>query len=134
MTTDGGTRRNAAGDGLFWFAAVLTIVWLVLLLALGWFRSGDFLPLHVSSQPGKLSLNEIGDFLAGIFAPLAFLWFFVSTSLQRIELQETREVLSKQQKELAQSARESSDQTRIMQHQLETSRSREVYEEHRLRM
>jgi hypothetical protein len=71
--------------------------------------------------------NAIGDTLAGTFAPLAFLWFFVSTWLQRTELEETRQVLAEQGKEMQKSARESAKQITILQ-------SRETYEEHRQRL
>jgi hypothetical protein len=74
-----------------------------------------------------LEANAVGDTLAGTFAPLAFLWFFVSTWLQRRELKETRVELANQAKEMKKAAEESANQTRIMQ-------SREVYEEHRQRL
>ncbi|PVE26446.1 hypothetical protein DC522_01395 [Microvirga sp. KLBC 81] len=64
--------------------------------------------------------NAVGDTLAGTFAPLAFLWFFVSTWLQRKELKESREELAKQ-------AQESANQTKIMQVRAE-------YDEHRQRL
>lgn len=36
-------------------------------------------------------LNEVGDFLAGLFAPLALIWLIVAVITQRQELQETRD-------------------------------------------
>jgi hypothetical protein len=80
---------------------------------------------------GKLPLNSIGDVLAGFFAPLAFLWLFAATQLQRTELRlqreelaDTRSVLNEQRIELERSAKESNEQTRIMQRTLEASQSR----------
>jgi hypothetical protein len=121
-------------DVLFWLSVLLSIGWITALGLMAWHRQRDFMPVLKPWEEGRLSLNEIGDTLAGVFAPLAFLWFFVSTSLQRLELKETRLVLAQQQKELAQSAKETADQTKIMQQQLETARSEEVFGEHRLRM
>ena len=50
-----------------------------------------------------MKLNEVGDLLAGVFAPLAFLWLFVATmiqseelKLQRQEIEENRKVMNKQ--------------------------------------
>jgi hypothetical protein len=99
-------------------------------------RSADYLPLAPPPAEGstRLTLNEIGDTLAGPFAPLAFLWFFVPTWLQRTELKETRQVLADQQAELGRTANENADRTKIMQRQLETARSQTAFEEHRLRL
>ncbi|MDV2984780.1 UNVERIFIED_CONTAM: hypothetical protein Q9R58_10715 [Methylobacteriaceae bacterium AG10] len=90
---------------------------------------------------GRLRLNEIGDIAAGIFAPLAFLWLFVATQLQRRELRlqraelaETRQVLSEQQRELEKSARESTHQTDIMQRTLETTLTTALYNEFSLNL
>ena len=55
---------------------------LVYLGVIGWFFWCEILLLRKST-----SLNEVGDFLAGVFAPLAFLWLVVSLFLQRKELQ-----------------------------------------------
>ncbi|WP_458441653.1 hypothetical protein [Methylorubrum extorquens] len=84
----------------------------------------------------RLRLNEIGDIAAGIFAPLAFLWLFVATqlqrrelSLQRAELAETRAVLADQQRELQVSARESAHQTEIMRQTLDATNFRNIYDE-----
>jgi len=48
----------------------------------------------------QLELNNAGDFLAGFFAPLAFLWLVVSLWLQKNELKQNTEVLSLQLAEL----------------------------------
>lgn len=45
--------------------------------------------------------NEIGDFLAGFFAPLAFFWFVTTVLLQRHELQLNREEMKLTRMELA---------------------------------
>lgn len=82
------------------------------------------------ATPGRLPLNSIGDILAGFFAPLAFLWLFVATQLQRKELRlqreelaDTRRVSGEQKAELKRSVEESNLQTAIMQKTLDASRS-----------
>ncbi len=64
--------------------------------------------------------NEFGDALAGIFAPLAFLWLVVATFLQRDELQaqrkeleQNREALMLQAEELKNSVAQLTKQTEI---------------------
>jgi len=47
-----------------------------------------------------LDLNEAGDFFAGAFAPLAFVWLVVAVFLQKQELGAQREQLSQQMEEL----------------------------------
>lgn len=71
-----------------------------------------------------LDLNELGDFLAGIFAPLAFLWLFVATmmqsqelKLQRKELTENREVMQEQADAAKAQAKFIEAQTAAMQRQ-----------------
>jgi hypothetical protein len=44
-------------------------------------------------EPWRLKPNEFGDFLAGTFAPLAFLWLVLAVFLQKRELQLQREEL-----------------------------------------
>ncbi|MEB2843788.1 hypothetical protein [Endobacterium cereale] len=46
----------------------------------------------------KPELNEFGDFLAGVFAPLAFLWLIAAVITQRQELNETRDQFEENQK------------------------------------
>ena len=47
-----------------------------------------------------LTWNEIGDFFAGAFAPLAFVWLVVAVFLQRSELEAQRKTLEQQMGEL----------------------------------
>lgn len=93
------------------------------------------------TTPGRLPLNSIGDILAGFFAPLAFLWLFVATQLQRKELRlqreelaDTRRVLSEQKSEMQRSAEESNLQTSIMQRNLDTANAKQIYDEYSLKM
>jgi len=47
-----------------------------------------------------ISLNEIGDFLAGLFGPIAFLWLVLGFLLQSAELRNSVTALKLQAKEL----------------------------------
>jgi hypothetical protein len=51
-----------------------------------------FLWLNLNSK-AALELNEVGDYLAGAFSPLAFLWLVVGYFMQSKELNFTREEL-----------------------------------------
>jgi len=83
----------------------ITIIWLSLfslLLILKW------------EQASLLSLNEWGDFLAGVTAPLAFLWLIVGYMLQRKELKANTEALLFQREEMANQAKELAEQNTHM--------------------
>ena len=65
-------------------AGVLTVAYGVAIeLTLGWERTRSFLM-------GETKLNEVGDFLAGVFAPIALIWLVAAVLTQRQELNETR--------------------------------------------
>ncbi|MGX1086121.1 hypothetical protein [Pseudomonas sp. AP3_22 TE3818] len=70
---------------------VITSIYLIGLGALVWERVGQ---LH--TRP----LNEIGDFLAGVFGPAAFLWLVLGFLQQGEELRQGTEVLKLQATEL----------------------------------
>ncbi|MCX0332459.1 hypothetical protein NVV26_00760 [Acinetobacter radioresistens] len=53
-----------------------------------------------------LSANELGDFLAGSFAPLAFLFLYLGYKIQGEELKQNTKALEKQAEELANSVAE----------------------------
>jgi hypothetical protein len=135
--TDQKRVRLAGRDNLFpWYA--LTALYLglgALVLYDRWSEVGSLLE-PPGANTGRLPLNSIGDILAGFFAPLAFLWLFVATQLQRKELRlqreelaDTRAVLADQKAELQKSAAESNLQTSIMQKNLNYSESKERYGE-----
>lgn len=60
-------------------------------LTLGWHRTIEFLT-------GATALNEVGDFLAGVFAPIALIWLVAAVLTQRQELNETRSQFEENQK------------------------------------
>lgn len=61
-------------------ASVFTFIWVLAIILLG-----DYKNLF------DLKANEIGDFLAGAFSPLAFLWFLIAVFMQKLELRQARE-------------------------------------------
>jgi hypothetical protein len=70
---------------------------------------------HGDVSLAALKANELADFLAGVFAPLAFLWLVLGFFLQRQELSHSSAALWLQSEELAKSVehqRELAEQTR----------------------
>lgn len=83
-----------SGKNINWLAvaAIFTVgyaLWLT--YTLGWSRLTEFL----SSEQ---KLNEVGDFLAGAFAPIALIWLVAAVLTQRQELTETRDQFAENQK------------------------------------
>lgn len=75
---------------------MLGMILSVLYVGLMWLIFGDRV-LTLKSMP----LNEVGDFLAGAFSPLAFLWLVLGYRQQGRELAHSSEALTLQTKELA---------------------------------
>lgn len=72
-------------------AGVVTVTYGVAIeMTLGWEKTGSFLV-------DTAKLNEVGDFLAGVFAPIALIWLVAAVLTQRQELNETREQFEKSQ-------------------------------------
>lgn len=69
---------------------------------------------------GCLTMNELGDFLAGAFAPLAFVWLVAAVLIQSEELAAQREELSETRKEFVASRA-------VMKEQAEESRRQSEY-------
>lgn len=68
------------------------------------------------------SLNELGDTLSGLFAPLAFAWLVIGFHLQRIELRQSTEALELQAQELKNSVEQQSSLVAVSQEQLEVEK------------
>ena len=106
-------RRTLRATALWSLAILLTIVWCAYAAALmvpqvincSW-KWGIWLPVEgfvpVMHSESCLKLNEFGDFLAGTFAPLAFLWLVLAVILQSAELKEQRLALIAQLEEAQQ--------------------------------
>ena len=91
MRDNGNVERQKLSPGLIPFAAasVLSGLWL---LGLYWVIA-DWSVTALSRQITTLTtmrLNEIGDFLAGAFAPVALIWLIASAFIQRADLGEAR--------------------------------------------
>ena len=69
------------------FGIVVTLVWLVIIILI--FILSNLKPL--------LSLNELGDFLAGIFAPVAFFWLILGYIQQGKQLEQNTQALEQQE-------------------------------------
>jgi hypothetical protein len=81
----------------------------------------------------EMPLNSLGDFLAGFFAPLAFLWLFIATMVQsqelalqrrelaltRAEFEQAREVAKAQVVESKRQAENIEAQTKLVQQQID---------------
>lgn len=76
----------------------LTILWLFLVGLLAIYRG-------LNGTPGQMELNAWGDFFAGTFAPLAFLWLLVGQYEQGVEMQRQAERLEKSLEAQSQLAR-----------------------------
>ncbi|WP_368738344.1 hypothetical protein [Acinetobacter baumannii] len=82
-----------------------------------------------------LTSNELGDFLAGVFAPLAFLFLYLGYKQQGRELQQNTHALNLQAKELQNSveqqrllAEATIDDLNITKEQIQTQRRKELIE------
>lgn len=80
---------------------VVTIAYIAVIAALTW----DRLPAFLCGE-----LNAIGDFLAGVFGPIAFMWLVLGYIQQGRELKISSKALKKQAKELKFSV----DQQKVM--------------------
>jgi hypothetical protein len=99
------TRRR--GDWRVWFGLALTIGWLTagfvyIDRTVGWSRF-----FH-------LSLGDVGQFLEGAFAPLAFLWLVLGLSLQQSELAENNRHIQRQYQLMQRTAEHAEVQTRAI--------------------
>ncbi|MEJ1126145.1 hypothetical protein V9L20_01110 [Variovorax sp. CCNWLW225] len=65
----------------------------------------------------RLPLNELGDFLAGAFGPLAILWLVLGYFQQGIELRQNSAALRLQAKELANSVEQQKELVAVAQKQ-----------------
>jgi hypothetical protein len=88
---EGDNERSPAAKLLFF--ATLSLVWLAVAIHLGWNAHG---PMEGDCKGtfSCLTANEWGDFLAGVFAPIAFLWLVATVWIQSDELRAQRKELS----------------------------------------
>jgi hypothetical protein len=93
---------------------VSTVVWIGVLAMLFSGRVGEI----TSLQP-----NHLGDFLAGVFGPIAILWLILGFFQQGMELRQNSQALKLQAEELKSSTREQRELLRVMRGQLEATRA-----------
>lgn len=67
--------------------------------------------------PTNNSLNEVGDFIAGVFSPLAFIWLVAAVLTQRQELTETRDQFAENQKVVDAQLKTINEQSDLLQQQ-----------------
>ncbi len=107
MTTSRGLLFSEALDWRIWLGLSLTVGWLLLgvayiSLTVGW---GNF---------GSLRAAELGSFLEGAFAPLAFLWLVIGYFLQQKELEQNTDALLAQAEEIQRTAEQAVIQSEKM--------------------
>lgn len=83
--------------------------------AIGWARWPEL---------SLLDLNELGDLLAGVFSPLAFLWLVGGYLQQGQELRQNTEALLMQAAELKNSVEQQAELVRVARKQLEAEQER----------
>ena len=98
-------------------------------LTLLYFLIFGFICFYYVDYPKSLTLNELGDLLAGMFAPLAFLWMVITILIQGKELRLQREELSMQRQELANSSAQLERQSNVMERQLKMELKEEIKKE-----
>lgn len=87
--------RNKLGFTISYLISVLYIVGIL------YIRDESF--SEIFNKIREMPLNELGDFFAGLFGPLAVFWLIMSFRLQQQELRKSSEALSLQAEEMAES-------------------------------
>lgn len=89
---------------------VITAIYCLILLVL---LKGRFYQIY------EMPLNELGDFLAGIFGPIAFFWLILGFLQQGQELKQSTKALELQAKELNNSVTQQKELVEISRKQVE---------------
>lgn len=93
---------------LFWWGLVITFIYFLILC----------LTIITMNLNPMVSWNEFGDFLAGAFSPVAFLWLVLGFVQQQKELQQNTEALKLQADELKNSVDQYKEMVSIAREQL----------------
>lgn len=112
------------GRGLAKFGVLGSIVWL--LIAVGY-------SIYARAEFKELQPNEIGDFLAGVFAPLAFFWLVLGFLQQGAELRNSGQALWLQGEELRNSVEQQKQLVDVTREQLAFESTRITSEQSRAR-
>jgi hypothetical protein len=70
-------------DWRIWFGVVVTVFWI----------GGGVVYLSTQTTSGTPTMSDVGNFLEGAFAPLAFLWLVLGLFIQQRELTNNTEAL-----------------------------------------
>jgi hypothetical protein len=97
-----------------------TAAWLIAAFCIGYFAHPPMDDLSCKGTFTCLTASEWGDFLAGVFAPVAFLWLVVTVWIQSDELREQRV-------ELALTRNEFELNRAVMQEEAEAARRQAEY-------
>lgn len=90
-------------------------IWLGLGLTIGWLAlCGLWISVDGWSAFTALPLGDLGSFLEGAFAPLAFLWLVIGYFLQQKELEQNTEALKAQSEEIQRTAEQAVIQSEKM--------------------
>lgn len=116
MSGDG--KKPKAGGALTIAGCVVSAGWIAFMGVFAW---------HRWAAIATMAPNEVGDFLAGVFAPLAFLWLVLGFFQQGRELQHSGEALWLQGQELRNSVEQQRELVNVTREQmiLETDRLRQ---------
>ena len=94
-------------DGRLWFGIALTLVWLTLGFV--------YIDLNVGwRQFHAQSLADMGQFVQGVFAPLAFLWLVLGLSFQQSELSANNRAIQRQYELMQKAAEHAEVQTQAI--------------------
>lgn len=91
----------------------LTLTYLVIVVVVTWHRANTLM---------TMPLNEVGDFLAGAFGPVAFLWLVFGFLQQGDELRQGTKALELQASELKNSVEQQSIMAKAASEQIESQR------------
>jgi hypothetical protein len=103
-------HRFSAGtqDWQIWFGLAVTVSWLLLLSV---YISGTIGWSGLSSAP----IEQLGGFLEGAFAPLAFLWLVIGYFLQKKELIQNTDAIKMQYVEIQKATQQAEIQSRAIE-------------------
>lgn len=76
--------------------------------------------LYLTTAESGLRINEIGDYIAGAVAPLAFLWFILAYYQQSEEIKANTAALQTQRDEMARQVQAMADQTAALSRTADT--------------
>lgn len=96
----------------FWVGIVISIIYM----------AGLFFTIYWLGLKSMKSWNEFGDFLAGAFSPLAFLWLILGYLQQQKELQQNTRALEIQAQELKNSVDQYKEMVEVARDQLESDK------------